>query len=49
VDWTSSSTTWGPSNAPPGGFDALTDAFWQTILDENLLAQSGWIERSFQA
>lgn len=28
----------GASNAPPGGFDALTDAFWQTILDENLLA-----------
>jgi NAD(P)-dependent dehydrogenase (short-subunit alcohol dehydrogenase family) len=28
----------GASNAPPGGFEALTDAFWQNILDVNLLA-----------
>jgi NAD(P)-dependent dehydrogenase (short-subunit alcohol dehydrogenase family) len=28
----------GASNAPPGGFEALTDDFWQNILDVNLLA-----------
>lgn len=28
----------GASNAPPGGFEALTDHFWQNILDVNLLA-----------
>jgi NAD(P)-dependent dehydrogenase (short-subunit alcohol dehydrogenase family) len=28
----------GASNAPPGGFEALTDGFWQYILDVNLLA-----------
>jgi NAD(P)-dependent dehydrogenase (short-subunit alcohol dehydrogenase family) len=28
----------GASNAPPGGFEALTDDFWQNILGVNLLA-----------
>ena len=28
----------GASDTPPGGFDALTDDFWQNILDVNLLA-----------
>jgi NAD(P)-dependent dehydrogenase (short-subunit alcohol dehydrogenase family) len=28
----------GASNAPPGGFESLDDAFWQGILDLNLLA-----------
>ncbi|HEY3811824.1 MAG TPA: oxidoreductase, partial [Caulobacteraceae bacterium] len=28
----------GASNAPPGGFDALDDGFWQNILEVNLLA-----------
>jgi NAD(P)-dependent dehydrogenase (short-subunit alcohol dehydrogenase family) len=28
----------GASNAPPGGFEALSDDFWQNILDVNLLA-----------
>lgn len=28
----------GGSGAPPGGFDALSDEFWQNILDVNLLA-----------
>jgi NAD(P)-dependent dehydrogenase (short-subunit alcohol dehydrogenase family) len=28
----------GASNAPAGGFETLTDDFWQTILDVNLLA-----------
>ncbi len=28
----------GASNAPPGGFEVLTDEFWQNILDVNLLA-----------
>ncbi len=28
----------GASDAPPGGFEALTDDFWQNILDVNLLA-----------
>jgi len=28
----------GASDAPPGGFETLTDAFWQNILDVNLLA-----------
>ncbi|MBY8917985.1 SDR family oxidoreductase [Nitratireductor sp. L1-7-SE] len=28
----------GASDAPPGGFEALTDEFWQNILDVNLLA-----------
>lgn len=28
----------GASNAPPGGFEGLDDAFWQDILELNLLA-----------
>jgi NAD(P)-dependent dehydrogenase (short-subunit alcohol dehydrogenase family) len=28
----------GASDAPPGGFEALSDAFWQNILDVNLMA-----------
>ena len=34
----SSSTTSAPPIPRPGGFDALTDDFWQNILDVNLLA-----------
>jgi NAD(P)-dependent dehydrogenase (short-subunit alcohol dehydrogenase family) len=36
----------GASNAPPGGFEALTDDFWQNILDVNLLAPVR-LDRSF--
>jgi NAD(P)-dependent dehydrogenase (short-subunit alcohol dehydrogenase family) len=28
----------GASNAPPGGFESLSDDFWQSILELNLLA-----------
>ena len=28
----------GGSDAPPGGFEVLSDAFWQSILDVNLMA-----------
>jgi NAD(P)-dependent dehydrogenase (short-subunit alcohol dehydrogenase family) len=28
----------GGSDAPPGGFEVLSDAFWQTIFDVNLMA-----------
>src|SRR6266568_5192807 len=36
----------GASNAPAGGFETLTDEFWQNILDVNLLA-SVRLDRAF--